>query len=75
MDNWDATVVYQIVSIEHQERVARGESIQRQRAILGGPPARARLAAALVALAARLDPALNAARRTGTPLTPSAAAS
>jgi hypothetical protein len=72
MDNWDASVVYQVAIIEHQVRVSRGEAAQRLAALLGRPSLRARLAAALVTLATRLDTTVPHPHATSAILTPAA---
>jgi hypothetical protein len=57
MDNWGGSTIYDLAMALHTERVARGAAAQHRAATLGARPGRARLAAALAALAARLDPA------------------
>ena len=64
MDNWDATVVYRVAVDRHRERVARGQEAQQVAETLGVRPLRVRVAAALTAGAARLDPAVIGPRRT-----------
>ena len=64
MDNWDASVVYRVAIDQHQERVARGQAAQRLAEALGVRPLRVRVAAALAAVAARLDPAAFGTSRT-----------
>jgi hypothetical protein len=54
MENWDHDIVYQLVAAEHQERIARDVAAQRLAESVESRPVRARLAAALVAFAARL---------------------
>jgi hypothetical protein len=73
MDNWHPIIFDQLVLARHREDLARGEAERRLTALSGPRPVRARLAAALAALAARLDPARHAPRRdvaTFTPGTP-----
>ena len=57
MENWNASVVYQLGGERHREHATRGETAYQVAAILNAQSARTRLATALVALAARLDPA------------------
>ena len=57
MDNWHPTMIHQVLDARQRDWVARGEAAQRLAEALDAPSARARLAGALVALAARLDPA------------------
>ncbi len=57
MDNWGGSTLYDLAMTRHTERVARGAAAQHLTATLGAHPVRARLAATLAALAARLDPA------------------
>jgi hypothetical protein len=68
MEHWDARVVYDLAIARHREDIARGEAAQRRAEALGARPARARLAAALLALAARLDPVGALAAPEGRPL-------
>ncbi len=55
MENWNPSIVYDMAIERHTEVIARGEASQRQPSLPGSQTARARIAAALVALAARLD--------------------
>jgi hypothetical protein len=57
MDNWGGSTIYDLAMALHTERVARGAAAQHPTATPGAHPIRARLAATLAALAARLDPA------------------
>ena len=63
MDNWNPTVVYQMAIERHNEDMARGEAARQLADLPQRQSVRARLANALVALAARLDPAASAARQ------------
>ena len=63
MDNWHPSVIYDLAIYRHHEDTARGEAAQQVASQLSGRPVRNRLAAALVALATRLDPALRAQDR------------
>jgi len=56
MEHWDASIVYDLTMTLHRERVARGVAAQSLAATQPALPVRARLADALAALAARLDP-------------------
>jgi hypothetical protein len=55
MDNWNPTLVYQMATERHGEQIKRLEYAQLVAAQGTGQPARARLAGALIALAARLN--------------------
>ncbi len=68
MDSWGGSTLYDLALTLHTERVARGAAAQHHAAILGAHPVRTRLAAALAALAARLDPAVAPAPQQIVPL-------
>ena len=57
MENWSPTMAFEVGYAKHIELVARGESNFRQQGEGGTQRPRVRLAALLIALAARLDPA------------------
>lgn len=65
MEHWNPTVVYQLATERHREDIRRGAAAQQLAETLGARPARARVAAALAALAARLDPGTAHLRRDG----------
>ncbi|MGN6672479.1 MAG: hypothetical protein ACTHMA_04205 [Thermomicrobiales bacterium] len=54
MDNWNTTVVYDMLTLQHDERMARSEAAQRLAAAAGARPQRARLATRLLVLAGQL---------------------
>lgn len=70
MDNWAPTVVYQLALDRYNEDLARGTASQQLQRALGIRPLRARLANALVALAARLDAASRPMLETPAALAP-----
>lgn len=71
MNSWGGSTLYDLALTLHTERVARGAAAQHHAATLGAHPVRTRLAAALAALATRLDPAAyTAARREDVTLAP-----
>jgi hypothetical protein len=73
MENLGFDLAYRVFTAELRERGAQHAAAQRVDAALAAPPVRARLAAALVALAARLDPATVPAQQNRTtvgPVTP-----
>jgi hypothetical protein len=56
MDFWDDTTLRLYSGIQHRERIAQGDAARRANTLFDRRTARARLATALVALAARLAP-------------------
>jgi hypothetical protein len=70
MDNWHPSIVYDMAIERHREDICRGTAAQRVASQHRGQAPRARLAAALVALAARLDATATLAQREDTALTP-----
>ncbi len=68
MNSWGGSTLYDLALTLHTERVARGAAAQHHAATLGAHPVRTRLAAALAALAARLDPAVAPAPQQIVPL-------
>lgn len=63
MDFWDSTTVRLYVSMQQRERLDQGGAARRLATLRTRRAIRSRVAAALAALAARLDPALGVIER------------
>ena len=55
MDNWNTTVVYDMLRLQHAERMTRSEAARRLAATAGRRSPRAWLATRLLNLAGQLD--------------------
>jgi hypothetical protein len=73
VNDWGTTVTYQLAIERHRADLAQGEAMRQLADLPQRSSLRARLANALVSLAARLDP-IAAASRQSTPATSAAPA-
>ena len=70
MDNLGFDLAYRVFVTDVQHQIAQDVAAQRAEAALAPPSGRARLAQALIALAAWLDPATGPAPHGRTPVVP-----